>query len=404
MRLSPIAFAAVAILSASALYAQTPEPSSTTTAAPPLLADAAAPDRQSGLPSLNVYLPEGEASVRLRKLIKNVLFESQIIYRFVSGDISTFLRYKYYARNFTYRIGVFDQIGFPDVGSSGGLSGDFQRVRGGLLLLGFPRDYNRRYFWLLQDDRLTFGDTDNVDNRRNNVYTKLGWQYGTQFDERLNAIVGESRGRISPVLTAFLDIGPQKTGVAAAITESAHLSTGAYKYTKLEAEGLRRTDVTANTFIFSRLHAGAFVGYDTIAGRADRPEQERYSIPLYEMLQLGGRDALKSIRDVRSEGTHEIHLTNEYFVPVFRNKDLRTGVIHWNTMYGIGYLGAGTVGFHPSEAFKAHNAVVDGGLGTEMGLTVRDFDVLLSVVYAHTLHAPDELRGGKWRFFIRTVR
>ena len=183
---------------------------------------------------MNVYLPEGQASIRLRKLIKNVLFESQIDYKFVNGDISTFLRYKYYARSFSYKLSVFDTIEFPDIGQ--GNAQEFQRVRGGLLLAEFPRDYNHRYFWLLQDDRLTFGDVTNVDNRKNNIYTKLGWQYGTEFDERLNAIVGESRGRIIPVLTAFRDIGPQKFSVAAAVTESARLYTGDYKYTKLEAE------------------------------------------------------------------------------------------------------------------------------------------------------------------------
>ena len=63
-------------------------------------------------PSVNVYVPEGQASIRIRKLIRNVLFESQIDYRFVNGDVSTFLRYKYYAKNYTYKFGVFDTIGF----------------------------------------------------------------------------------------------------------------------------------------------------------------------------------------------------------------------------------------------------------------------------------------------------
>ena len=56
---------------------------------PPPVATAA---RSDAFPNVNVYLPEGQASIRLRKLIKNVLFESQIDYRFVNGDISTFLR------------------------------------------------------------------------------------------------------------------------------------------------------------------------------------------------------------------------------------------------------------------------------------------------------------------------
>src|SRR5439155_17527192 len=112
---------------------------------PPLSTVAASGyDRRDTLP--NVYLADGRASIRLRKLIKNVLFESQIDYKFVTGDISTFLRYKYYAQNFTYKIGVFDTIEFPDIGR--GSSQEFQRVRGGLLLTEFPRDYNKRYFWL----------------------------------------------------------------------------------------------------------------------------------------------------------------------------------------------------------------------------------------------------------------
>jgi len=409
MRILTVAAGLAALLSTATLFGQTPEPPSPPPAAPPILSDSAGGyERRDTLPSLNVYLPEGQASIRLRKLIRNVLFESQIDYKFVTGDISTFLRYKYYAKNFTYRIGVFDEINFQDIGktSSGTKTSEFERVRGGLLLFGFPRDYNHRYFWLIQDDRLTFGNATNVDNKKNNTYTKVGYQFGTQFDERLNGIVGESRGRITPVLTAFRDIGPQKTGLAAAITESVKVSTGDYHYTKLEAEGLHRTDLTATSFIFSRLHFGMFAG-QTRVSEAQNPslaEDERYSIPRYEMFQLGGREALKAVNDTTSDGTHEIHLTNEFFVPVFRNRDYRMWQVHWNTMYGIGYLGAGTVGFKYNQLVKGQSAVVDAGLGSEMAITVRDFDVLVSVVYARTVKAPDELRGSKVRFFIRTVR
>jgi hypothetical protein len=409
MRFLTVTAGLAASFFALALFGQTPEPPSPPPAAPPILYDSTGGyERRDTLPSLNVYLPEGSASIRLRKLIRNVLFESQIDYKFVTGDISTFLRYKYYAKNFTYRIGVFDQINFVGVGksSSGPNASEFERVRGGLLLFGFPRDYNRRYFWLIQDDRLTFGNVSNVDNKKNNTYTKFGYQFGTQFDERLNGIVGESRGRITPVLTAFRDIGPQKTGLAAAITESVRVSTGDYHYTKIEAEGLRRTDLTATSFIFSRLHFGVFAGQNRVSEEQNPSllEDQRYSIPRYEMFQLGGREALKAVNDTTSDGTHEIHLTNEVFVPVFRNRDFRMWQLHWNTMYGIGYLGAGTVGFKYNQLAQGSSAVVDAGLGSEMAITVRDFDVLVSVVYARTIEAPDSLKGSKVRFFIRTVR
>jgi hypothetical protein len=359
-------------------------------------------ERRDVFPNVNVYLPEGQASVRLRKLIKNVLFESQIDYRFVNGDISTFLRYKYYATNYTYKLGVFDTIGFPDIGSRN--TQDFQRVRGGLLLTEFPRDYDRRYFWLVQDDRLTFGDVTRVDNKKNNIYTKLGLQYGTEFDERLNSIVGESRGRTVPVLTAFRDIGPQKFSFAAAITESAKIATGSYEYTKLEMEGIHRFDITETSFVVTRAHAGSFLMKKTIRDETF-PQSERYSIPNYELFDLGGREALKSIGATdAAAGTNEFHVTNEYFVPVFRNRDYTTRALHWNTMYGIGYVGFGQAAYALSDAFRPRDYVVDAGLGTETSFRVRDYDVLLSVVYAHTVHGPDTLRGGKLRFSLRTIR
>jgi len=391
---------------------QSPTPST-----PGVLSDAASAsyERRDSLPNVNIYLPEGQASVRLRKLIRNVLFESQIDYEFVNGDISTFLRYKYYARNYTYRIGVFDSIEFPDIGSDD--KREFERVRGGLLLVTVPKDYNNRWFVLLQDDSLTFGDTDRPDNRKNNFYTKLGYQYGTQFDERMNAIVGEQRGRLTPVLTAFREIGPQRTGIAAAITQSASVWGGDYTYTKFEAEGLRRFDLTATSFIFSRLHVGTFlardevvpeprdVNGDTVIDENDIiPRWEFFNIPQVELFRLGGREALKSLgTNDDTIGTQEIHLTNELFVPVFRNRDYKLGPLYWNTLYAIGYVGAGSVGFETSEV--ADNTFVDVGLGTESAITFRDYDVYLSVIVAHTVAHPEEVDGGtKVRFSIRTVR
>src|SRR5688500_12836485 len=277
-----------------ALHAQTTEPEPEPTTAPPadpppVLSDAASSafERRESLPDVNIYLPEMQMSLRLRRLIRNALFESQIDYEFINGDISTYLRYKYYARNYTYRLGVFDTIEFPSVGETS--TQEFERVRGGLLLVGVPRDYDDRFFWLVQGDALTFGDLRNPDNKRKNFYTKVAYQFGTQFDERLNAIVGESRGRITPVLTAFRDIGPQKSSYAIGLTQTFNVTggdldpvrdnfeyaLGDYRYTKLEAEGLRRFDTSASTFVFSRVHLGVFAGYDEYTNRLDRPEPER---------------------------------------------------------------------------------------------------------------------------------
>jgi hypothetical protein len=405
---------------------QTPPPvppEQTTQPKPPdVLSDAASSsyERRDSLPAVNLYLPEGEASVRLRKLIRNVLFESQIDYEFVNGDISTFLRYKYYARNYTYRIGVFDSIEFPDLASQSDDDNNYERVRGGLLLVGVPRDYNNRYFFLVQNDQLTFGDLNRPDNQTSNIYAKVGYQYGTQFDERMNAIVGEQRGRITPVLTAFREIGPQRTGIAAAITQATSVWSADYSYTKFEAEGLRRFDLTDTSFIFSRLHVGSFLsrnklpeseippprdrdGDDDIDADDATPEWEKYDIPQYELFRLGGREALKSIgTNDDTIGTYEVHMTNELFVPIFRNRNYKVGPLYWHTLYGIGYVGAGMVGFGASELT---DPVVDVGIGTESAISFGEYDIYLSVLAAQTVANPDNIDGAtKVRFSIRTVR
>jgi hypothetical protein len=399
--------------------AQTPTQTPAQPPTPGVLSEAASVtyERRDALPNVNIYLPEGQASVRLRKLIRNVLFESQIDYEFVNGDISTFLRYKYYARNYTYRIGVFDSIEFPDIGSDS--KKEFERVRGGLLLVGIPKDYNKRWFALLQDDRLTFGDETRPDNRKNNIYLKLGYQYGTQFDERLNSIVGEQRGRITPVLTAFRDVGPQRTGLAAAVTQSGRLGTGDYTYTKFETEGLHRFDITSTMFVFSRLHVGAFLAKDTVPEEKQAPPRDRdgdgivdptpiwekYDVPQYELFRLGGREALKSVKTNDSSiGTYESHLTNELFFPIFRNRNYRLGALYWNTLYGIGYLGTGTVGFETSDITNSKRLVVDAGVGTESAIAYRDYDIFLSVIVVHPVKAPDDIDGRTFLFSIRTSR
>lgn len=381
---------------------EAPEPPALEPLPPPLSPIAASGyDRRDVLP--NIYLADGRASIRLRKLIKNVLFESQIDYKFVTGDISTFLRYKYYAQNFTYKVSVFDSISFGAIGSSS--QDQFERVRGGLLLLEFPRDYNHRYFTLLEDDRLTFGDLTNVDNRKNNIYTKLGYQYGTEFDEQLNSIVGESRGLLIPVLTVFRDLGPQKFSFAAAITEGAKISTGDYQYTKVEADALRRFDITSTSFLVTRGHAGTFLSKQFLcANTPATPPVECYSIPGYEMFNLGGSEALRSLETSNSvsSGTDEFDLTNEYFVPVFRNRDYRYRALHFNTAYAIAYAGFGNASFTYRDLFKTRDFAVDAGIGTEVALTVRDYDVIVSLLFAHTLRAPDERKSNKVQFSIHT--
>src|SRR5947208_7932970 len=48
------------------------------------------------LPRLDVYFPEGDLDLRISHLINKTFFEGQVKYNFVNGDITAFLRYRYY--------------------------------------------------------------------------------------------------------------------------------------------------------------------------------------------------------------------------------------------------------------------------------------------------------------------
>ena len=94
-------------------------------------------------PRIDVLLPEGEFDLRLGRFVKNALFECQCKYNFPKGDITAFLRYRYYARTRTLTLGVFDSLAYDAVEK---LSNDFTRVRGLLLLAQQPAPFHRRAF------------------------------------------------------------------------------------------------------------------------------------------------------------------------------------------------------------------------------------------------------------------
>jgi hypothetical protein len=374
----------------------------TLAAAPPGRAEAI--DRGDPYPNANIYLPEGEFDIRVRKLIRNVLFEGQIEYQFVDGDISTYLRYKYYARHFTYKLSVFDSIEFRSIERS---SLDFDRVRGALLLFDIPRGPDDRYLFQLQNDDLSFGDTSRPDHDKSNRFMKIAWQYGTPFDERLNSIAGERRGRSTPLLTAHRDVGPKKLGFVVAVSHSDGSFGSDFDYTKLESETLKRFDFGNNTLLVSRLHVGTILGEHEIERIPDPgdsepvPEVERYSIPRTEFFRIGGRGYLLAV-DKKIRGSEQVHLTNEYYVPIFRDRKSRKFSAEWNDVYALVYTGVGSIAFSAGDLID--NYVVDVGLGFEAALRIRDYDVILSAVFAKTVVAPSALEGEELLFSVRTRR
>jgi hypothetical protein len=53
---------------------------------------------------------------------------------------------------------------------------------------------------------------------------------------------------------------------------------------------------------------------------------------------------------------------------------------------------------------KLRDYAVDAGLGSEASVTVRDFEVLLSVVVAHTFRGAPDIKGNKVLVSARTSR
>ena len=67
------------------------------------------------LPRLDIYFPEGDLDLRVNRLINKVFFEGQVKYNFINGDITAFLRYRYYGYKRTTQFTVFDSIEFDGI-------------------------------------------------------------------------------------------------------------------------------------------------------------------------------------------------------------------------------------------------------------------------------------------------
>jgi hypothetical protein len=373
----------------------TPVPAITPVPPPP----PAEPEVTGIVPDVNIYLPEGRADIRLLKPIRNSLFESQINYNFVSGDISAFLRYKYYGRRGTSTFSFFDSIEFEELER---FSNDFSRTRGGLYLQRRPINYYNRLYGLFEFDRLTFSKpVDHPDANRTNVYVKFGYQFGTPSDERSNALVGEARDRILTLFTAYREIGPRGRGLSVAATYGFDFLGGDYRYVKTEMEALQAISLPHRNRLVVRLHAGYFPYKKTVREEFDPQIGTPFSIPRYELFRLDGRQELKAYRGTE-RGPNEAHLTTEYVLPVFIDESRRFLGLHWNSLYAIGYAAAGNVGNEKTIYTRIRDYKVDAGVGFEASLSWRSYRALLGALAAKTVI--NGIKGPRLLITLRTYR
>ena len=344
--------------------------------------EAASPAASQGfLPSLEVYFPEGDLDLRTSRLVNKVFFEGQVKYNFIKGDITAFLRYRYYGYRRTYQISGFDAVEFSGVEDT---SGEFDRTRGLLALMQVPHDYHRRTFVLAELDRLTSNKlSQQFTNNRTNTFVRLGYQIGTPEDERSNAIVGETRARVERLFTAYRDIGPGDFGLTAALTYSSDL-LGSFDYGKAEFEGLKRFELGREFFLVGRLHGGTFLRKRLVREGPEIDPADRYSIPRSELFRLDGRNNLKGLSE-RLHGTEELHSTWELFFPWFLDRDARFIGLNWQSWYWILYSGYGTVGFDRRIYGDTATYYPDAGIGFESSFRLKKYRFFLTGAVAQAL-------------------
>lgn len=371
-----------------AAEAQTPAPAPGDPGTVEPQEEAPRPASERSLPQLDVYFPEGELDLRVNRLINEVFFEGQVKYNFIEGDITAFLRYRYYGNKRTTQFTVFDSIEFDDIDED--VKSEFDRVRGTLMLFQWPYNYNHRSFFLAELDRISSNRQDEGDRLLRtgdtNTFIRLGYQLGTPDEGRSSAIAGETRARSQRLFSAFREFGPGAATLTAALTYGFEIQDlSDFNYLKGELEGAKRFDLSDRSFLIGRLRGGTFIH----AGRIDpAPEEPRspldlYDIPQSEFLSVDGRADLKGI-DAPS-GTDVVLTTWEFFFPWFLEEQRDFLRLEWQNWYWVLYAGAGNVGFDRDIYTDFSNYLVDAGLGFESSFRLRRYRFFISAIVAQAL-------------------
>ncbi|HEX2251848.1 MAG TPA: hypothetical protein VHQ65_01110 [Thermoanaerobaculia bacterium] len=369
------------------------EPSSAEPDPPPPEGESGLPATREGfLPRLDVFIPEGDLDLRVSRLANKVLFEGQVKYNFIDGDITAFLRYRYYGYQRTYQVTAFDAVEFDGVEER---SDEFERVRGFLLLTQWPHDYHHRTYLLAEVDRITSNkEVLRFDTNKTNTFLRAGYQIGTPNDPRSNAIVGERRAQVDQLFTAARDIGPGDFGLTSALTYGFDFTGGDFDYVKVEFEGLKRFELPRRLFVVGRLHGGTFLDKENrVLPAIEEPEEaDGFTIPRSELFRLDGRENLIGVSE-RVRGTEQLYTTWELFYPWFTNQERRFLRLDWQNWYWILYGGYGMTGFDRDLFTDLDQWVPDLGIGFESSFRLKKYTFFLSGVIAQALEGEGDVEA-----------
>jgi hypothetical protein len=350
------------------------------------------------LPRLDVYFPEGDLDLRVNRLINRTFFEGQVKYNFINGDITAFLRYRYYGYKRTTQFTVFDSISFDRIDQN--VTSDFDRVRGTLLLMEWPHDYNRRTFFLTELDRISSNRGANgseflVRRDQTNTFVRLGYQLGTPDEGRSSAIAGETRARTERLFSAFREFGPGDSTITAAVTYGFPYGIGDFNYLKFEFEALKRFDISERTFLIGRLRGGTFPYLAKANPKTLPPDPDPidfYAVPRSEAFNIDGRENLKGVRNTPL-GTDELFTTWEYFFPWFLDKERPFLHLSWESWYWVLYAGYGTIGLNHSVYTDFSTYYPDLGVGFESSVRLRRYRFFISGIVAQALKGNGSLEA-----------
>jgi hypothetical protein len=346
------------------------------------------------LPNVDLLFPEGALDLKVSHLVNKVLFEGQVRYAFVSGDITAFLRYRHYGYDRTTQVEVFDGISFGRLQS---LSNRFDRTRGANVFLEWPRSYSFRTFVLGEVDRISSSSPSLPATNSTDTFIRLGAQLGTPGDSRTQSIVGGSRAYFPSIFTAVREIGPGQFGFTSALSYGFPL--GNFDYLRLEAQALKRFDFSERTFLAGTLHLGSFL-HDQMRTPFAFNVQDRFSIPLADFFNIGGADNLKGLSN-NVIGTQELHTTWELFTPWFLGQHHTVLHLDWQSWYWIFYAGAGTIGVTSRAYTNLAAYIPDAGFGFESSVQLWRYRFFLSSILARPLKGTNHVEA---RLSVRTYR
>ncbi len=340
------------------------------------------PDKRESLPRLTVDIPEGDLDLVIGRWLRQSFFEGRMRYNFAKGDITAYLRYRYFGYKRVYQLGLFDEIEFSRIQE---FESEFERIRGFHIFVEQPKDYYSRAFALVEIDQISSNKPEfQFSTDRTNTFIRLGYQIGSPDDSRSFSIIGNRRGRLERLFTSHDEIGPFGAGWTGAISWGMDGLGGDFDYLKAEISGVKRFNLSKNSFLIAGLHAGHF--FHKVIERDDEEgfEGDRFSIPREEFFKLNGRENLKGVDEERL-GTEELHVTLEYFIPWFENQERHFLKLDWTNWYWILYGGYGTVGFDTEVYGDLDYWIPDAGFGWEASFKVKRTPLFLGFLVAKSL-------------------